>query len=73
MMEQLTNKGTWDEIESAFNELNRRQRQIIKELEECTGIQITLGTKEDVLKENKRIQYGDDKDDTNEGEQQEKK
>lgn len=58
MMERLTKKGTWDKIEPAFNELHQRQGQIVKELEECTGIQITCPTREDTLKENERIQDG---------------
>jgi peptide subunit release factor 1 (eRF1) len=49
--ERLTRKDTYDKIEPAMNEIFQRQSQIIKELEECTGIQITLKTREDILKE----------------------
>jgi hypothetical protein len=38
--ERLTRKGTWKQIEPAMNEIFQRQGQIIKELEECTGVKI---------------------------------
>ena len=50
-MERLTRKYTWDQIEPAWQQIFRRQGEIIKELEECTGIQITCKTREETLKE----------------------
>jgi hypothetical protein len=55
MMERLTRKGSWDKIELAFRELEERQYQIAKALEECTGVKI-LQTEEEIMMENKRIQ-----------------
>ena len=39
------------QIETPLNQIFERQYQIIKELEECTGVQITLRTREDILKD----------------------
>ena len=56
LTERLTQEYPYDQIESSVNQIFERQGQIIKELEKCTGVQITCPTIEDTLKENKRIQ-----------------
>jgi hypothetical protein len=60
--ERLTKKYSYDRIESQLNQIHQRQYQIVKELEKCTGIQITLKTREDILKENDNIQWGEAED-----------
>ena len=56
--ERLTKKYTGDDdlLWIRLNQIHNRQGQIIKELEECTGINIPQPTKEDTLKEFKRKQ-----------------
>ncbi len=60
-LERLTGKYPYDHIESQVNELFQRQRQIIKEIETCTGIEVPIKTRQDILEENKKIQSEGDK------------
>ena len=43
-------------LQSRLNQILVRQGQIVKELEECTDVQITCPTIEETLNENNRIQ-----------------
>jgi hypothetical protein len=56
---------SYEQKMSQMDQMFQRQQQIIKELETCTGLEIPVGSKQDLLEENKRIQYGDAIDDDN--------
>jgi hypothetical protein len=60
-IEQLTRSRKYspEYIMSKMNQMLQRQEEIVKEIENCTGIQITAKTLEVILEENRRIQqYG---------------
>ena len=61
MAERLTRKYKGDDAWTAIQPILQRQDQIIKELEECTGVQITLKTEKDILEENRRLQMEENK------------